>query len=225
MKKSRFDLELGDVARVIDAWGRLAAESRTPTPEGLAPVITAFPRLEGRALLATYRRRSTDFDEESPNACIVGPTVGDGTPHFVPVVRLCVGRHDDALRLSVRVAAFHEVNSEIWAFGWRVELPDAPGEHHTTRWNSKAHVQRITGWHKTGPAGFSHLGANAPFVASDLVRPAINELKPAFPILASSPAGLLLATMYALFGPAITEKAVEGLQLVEGRADLAAFGK
>jgi hypothetical protein len=31
--------------------------------------------------------------------------------------------------------------------------------------------------------------------------------------------------MYALFGPTTTEKAVEGLQLVEGRADLAAFGK
>ena len=135
-------------------------------------------------------------------------------------MQFVVRKGGDRLDLSVRVVTYYldiglkgigadeTIGYLVMADGWRFEMADigtsgGDGFHHFP------HVQRTTSWDegKVTPS----LGFHAPHEFDPKNHPALNsvtrnESRPAFPLPAMTPAGVVVSTMAALYGANLTSK-------------------
>lgn len=135
-----------------------------------------------------------------------------GSPILFPLVSFVVRVTGAHAELMIRIASFfldlteeEEKYGGLDAHAWRFETPDAPGSdagdgtgdsfHHFP------HAQPIMAWVKDGPGLFPPK-REGPFGKEDarLTAQKWNENRPAFPLPCSSPAGVVISAMAALYG-------------------------
>ncbi|MDB6427100.1 hypothetical protein [Curtobacterium sp. 20TX0008] len=124
-----------------------------------------------------------------------------------PVVMFGFGKRDDMPNMNVRIVTYYEQDARLYASGWRFELPDGgpdggpgTGDH----FHHFPHVQAISSWQKIVD-GSDDKGFHAPFwydpdVNAGLNRRHVLESRPAFPIPCTTPAGVIVCVIAALYG-------------------------
>lgn len=209
---------------VIDAWSSYSAGYPSDETDEADFYRLKFRPLDVHSVskaLSRAKARRGDTAWEYLSQYLYAMPIRVGSPELYPVVQFVVRKGEGHLDLSVRVATYYlatglkrtGTNKEtigplVMADGWRFEMADigsggGDGFHHFP------HVQRTTSWDegKTTPS----LGFHAPQEFDPTNHPALNsisrnESRPAFPLPASTPAGVVVSTMASLYGANLTSK-------------------
>jgi hypothetical protein len=153
-----------------------------------------------REELEAIMGQDSGYDTLTSNAFIYAERLRRGTPVLWPVLSFTAGRASRDLK--VRAAFFYTVADErgretVQAVGWRFEPPeDLEGSH------SYYHAQPISSFDSGGRWHLPTAGV-------------LNEVCPAFPLLAHGPVSLLTAVLVSFYGKTHVGRMLADSQLRE----------
>lgn len=217
MSQSQYEDNLKLVSRIADAWTAAFDDDEDEHPQSVVATIGAFRTVREDMVFKAFRRRR-DFSDQSPESYIVGPPARQATPQLYPVAKLLLSRLGDDLSLSVRVATFYEFDNQVRCLGWRVDMGDREGAEPTSNWNPGPHMQPIVGWDRES-LGFTMDADSEP---DFMIRQGyeLNTSRPAFPIRARTPYGLLIACLLALYGVPQMQAILQNVRLPDDNREL-----
>lgn len=219
MSQAGYKEQLKIVSHIADAWSAARDIDKGPTSAKVQTITSSFATVLPQSVLSSLKNRTTDFSDQELSAFVVGPPSRLNEPNLYPVSLLCFGRKGDVLSLAVRVATFYELDGDVFAVGWRLEMGDSTTARQTSAWNEYAHVQQITSWRPSGDVGFDPGGVVSTKNASVMARH-INESRPAFPLAVETTAGLMVAAMCSLYGALDTREMLAGVNLGDHVAEM-----
>ena len=169
-------------------------------PRFLDVVRETFPPAHRRQLEGIIGMEE-GYDTCGSHAFVYAEVLPRGTPKLWPVLAFAADRASQ--RLKVRAALFFEAEEESTgrgrprAVGWRFEPPeDVKGSH------SYYHAQPISAWDNSGDLKLPIYGL-------------LNEVYPAFPLIAADSISLLAGMLVSLYGRTVARKLLSDSEIAD----------
>lgn len=128
---------------------------------------------------------------------------GSGPQVLWPLVAMELREKNSLLEISLRVGIFYLDSDQVAAYGWRFDSADSDGDGTGLGFHHYPHVQQISSWEQ-GRLNFMPPKYKTPLPkdVTDWVQEdrQVLETRPAFPLACSTPAGLMVAVLVAIYG-------------------------